>query len=549
MGTEEAVPVVRSGPLVGAQEFEWWKLRHGIGTNVVSHVVPEAGTTRRMARRLLHEAVDPFESLRTSFGLDEEGRPRQHVHPVREFEVLERDAGEVTAEELIAELTHTEFTVEGRTLTRVGMVVDGPYVRCVVLSVSHAVIDGRGAQVLRQRLNSVFAGRGTKLTTAEAAPHPVDSALSEHSGPLSRMRSASLRFWEKEIERMPNRLFAPARGGVIERYHSEYESFAAHPALVLTGRRFQTSPAVVYTSTIVALAALISGSPTTTVRTHFAGRTPEENNTVGCYHQILPLTIDTSDRPSLGRIIERVRSQSFRVQRRYRVSHLTYREMRARAERARGASFAEGITVNFDYEVPLNQLTSQDSVLAAELESAGERELLMGAGESGADLTGLDAYLMFRLRSETLHGFGTFNSLSMSTEQMRGLLAGPEQLLRRLLSEGDVAWEAMRAMFGERVCGTGRADLGRRGVDVFSFGESVAALERHPDVAGAVLRVTEDAGHSVLVAHVETRTSRLTPEELRAHMLRQLSPAHPVVCPDRFVITVVATAGPVPHRT
>ncbi|MET7737700.1 condensation domain-containing protein [Streptomyces sp. NPDC005402] len=539
MATQDPGAVVRSGPLVGAQEFEWWKLRHGISTNVLSHVEPEAGSTRHTVRSLLHEALDPFESLRTSFGLDKEGRPRQYVHPVRDFEIVERDARKVSVEELTEELQHAAFTAEDATLMRIGMVVDGPHVRYVVVSVSHAVIDGRGAQVLRKRLNSVFAGRGTKLTTAEAAPHPVDSAVSEHSGPLSRMRSASLRFWEKEIAEMPNRLFAPRRGGIIEHYHSEYESYAARPALVLTGRRFRTSPAVVYTSTIVALAALISGSTTTTVRTHFVGRTPEESDSVGCYHQILPLTVDTGDQPSLSRIIERVMFKAFQVQARYRVGYLDLREITANAQAARGAAFAEGITVNFDYAVPLEQVTSEDGVLTAELESARERELLMGSGESGADLRGLDAYLMVHLRSTTLHGFGTFNSLSLSTEQMRSLLAGPEQLLRRLLSEGDVSWEAMRAMFGERICGTVNPDLGRRGVEVFSVGQTTAALESHPDVVATVLRVEENSGTPALVAHIETRASHLTPENLRAHILRQLSPAHPVVCPDRFVITRV----------
>jgi hypothetical protein len=36
MMTQDPGAVVRSGPLVGAQEFEWWKLRHGISTNVLS---------------------------------------------------------------------------------------------------------------------------------------------------------------------------------------------------------------------------------------------------------------------------------------------------------------------------------------------------------------------------------------------------------------------------------------------------------------------------------------------------------------------------------
>jgi hypothetical protein len=542
MATQDPGAIVRSGPLVGAQEFEWWKLRQGISTNVVSQVEPPAGTTRQTAISLLHEALDPFESLRTSFTFDHGGRPLQVVHSVRDFEVCERDAGEGAGAELTEELGHTVFTVDDAVLTRVGMVTDGPHVLCVVLSVSHAIIDGRGAQVLRARLNSVFAGQGKDLTTAEAAPHPIDSATSEHSGPLSRMRDASMRFWEKEIERIPNRLFAPRRGGVIEHYHSEYDSYAANPALVLAGRRFHTSPAIVYTSAIVALAALISGSSTTIVRTHLAGRTPEESNSVGCYHQILPLTVETGDRPSLSQIIERVMSKAFRIQSRYRVGYLDLREAVRREENARGASFAEGITVNFDYGIPGQQLNSDNSALTAELSSSRERELLMGAGESKTDLRGLDAYLLTRLGSRTLHVFGTFNSLTLTTEQMRCLLAGPEQLLTRLLFGGDISWDAMQRMFGERICVNENPDLGRRGLDAFSVKETTEALTCHPDVTRAVLQMDENSGSPSLTAHIETQASHITPEDLRAHVLRRLSPAHPVVCPDRFVINRVAGA-------
>jgi hypothetical protein len=545
MATELPGAVVRSGPLVGAQEYEWWKLLHGISTNVMSQVKPTTAATRRTVRSLLHEALDPFESLRTSFGMDKEGRPQQIVHPVREFEILERDAEEVDEAEFTEEMEHAAFTIEDAPLMRIGMVMDGPHVRSVILAVSHAVIDGRGAQVLRERLNSVFAGQGKKLTAADAAPHPIDSAISERSGPLSRMRSASLRFWEKEIEEMPNRLFAPPRGGIIEHYHSEYESYAAHLALVLTARRFRTSPAIVYTAAVVALAALVSGSSRTTLRTHLAGRTPEESNSVGCYHQILPLIVGTGDRPSLNQIIERVMSKAFRVQARHRVGYLDLRETMERTGKARGASFAEGITVNFDYEVPVRQLNSDDSALTAELESSRERELLMGSGESMPDLRGLDAYLMVRLRSRTLHGFGTFNSLTLSTEQMRSLLAGPEQLLQRLLSEGDLSWDAMQRMLGERICGTANPDLGCRGVDTFSFRETTAALETHPDVVRTALQVDKSSGSPELIAHVTTRASHLTPESLRAHVLKKLSPAHPVVCPNQFLITEVTESEPV----
>lgn len=544
MAKEDPGVVVRSGPLVGAQEYEWWKLLHGISTNLVSQVEPPAGTTRKTAISLLHEALDPFESLRTSFAFDQEGRPLQVVHSVRDFEVCERNAGEGASAALTEELHHTVFTVDDTTLTRIGMVMDGPHVLCVVLSVSHAIIDGRGAQVLRTRLNSVFAGQGKELTAAEAAPHPIDSAISEHSGPLSRMRNASMRFWEKEIERIPNRLFAPCRSGIIELYHSEYDSYTANPALILAGRRFQTSPAIIYTSAIVALAALISGSSTTIVRTHLAGRTPEEINSVGCYHQILPLTVETGDQPSLSEIIERVMSKAFRAQSRYRVGYLDLREAVRREENARGASFAEGITVNFDYGVPVQQLNSDDSVLTAELNSSRERELLMGSGESQTDLRGLDAYLMARLGSRTLHVFGTFNSLTLSTEQMRCLLAGPEQLLTRLLSEGDVSWDAMQRIFGERICVNENPDLGRRGLDAFSVKETTEALTSHPDVIRAVLQMDKNSGSPSLIAHIETQAqaSHITSEDLRTHVLQKLSPAYPVVCPDQFIINRVAGA-------
>lgn len=537
MAPENTSRTGRRGPLGGAQEFEWWKLLHGTSTNVTIFVEPADGTTCEAAKSLLHAALDPYESLRTSFGFDQDGQPHQVVHPVSEFEISEWNVEKGDSQEFVENLENTVFTVDDRALVRMGAVRNGAWIQRIVIVISHAVIDGRSAQILRQELNSAFAGEGQPRSVTAAGPQPIDSAVSEKSGALARVRNAAMRFWEKEIPQLPNRLFAARPSGIIERYHSEYESYAANPALLLAARRFQTSPAVVYTSSVVAIAGLISGTDTVTVRTHLAGRSPEESNSVGCYHQILPLTVSVHDRPDFAQIIERVKAKAFRIQGRYRVGHLRLRELMAREEFTRGTSFAEGITVNFDHSVPLQELKSDESRLMEDLRSSRECELLMGSGESGNDPTGLDAYLLVRLRRQTLHAYGTFNAATLSTEQMRCFLAGPEQLVTRLLADEDLAWDAMQRIFGTRICAEPDPDIIRRGSDVLSISETTAALQSHPDVVGVSLRVCNESGSPLLVAHVTARVPHTSTEALRSHVLEQISPAHSIVCPDQFVVS------------
>lgn len=445
--------IVRVGPLGGAQEWEWYQLQQGRGANVPVQLHLRTPTAVPEAVNTIREVLGRHEALHSVFSVDESGRPIQLVRKSVEFELEQRAcAGAADVEDFDMSLRSREFIVDSPTFVRVGLALSDSQVTDVLLVISHAFIDGFSCRLLFRDLDAAFHPNSSAPAVAHAPHEPprfLDSAISESTGPLARQRSAAFRFWQGEIERIPPRLFTPRTGGIIERYGSEYESTQAPAALVLAARRFSSTPAAIYVSLSCVIAAILSDSSTAVVRNHFAGRTAEELKTIGCYHAILPVAVDFSDRPSLALAIARASSKILRVQARSRIGYLQMRELIASWERGRGIEFAHGVTVNFDYHHDWSAIEKETNGTLERLFGNGhEEKLLMGAYITDDDPDGFDAYLHTRLSDKSMIAYGTFNHDALTPDQMRTFLLGPEMILRRALADGDLSWAGIQRILG-----------------------------------------------------------------------------------------------------
>jgi hypothetical protein len=93
--------------------------------------------------------------------------------------------------------------------------------------------------------------------------------------------------------------------------------------MALVARRQKTTPAAVYSATVHALLGSMSQALRSLVQMHIDGRTREERDIIGCYHRILPVSVDLSDHPDLATLIKRVSIENQRTQLRSRIGYLT----------------------------------------------------------------------------------------------------------------------------------------------------------------------------------------------------------------------------------
>jgi hypothetical protein len=535
---------VRTGPLSGAQEFEWWKTINSISVHNVFLSVPvPAGTSLGIAgvAALLSQLMRRHETLRTTVRLADGGVPVQVVQDVYECEVQALPVVEDgESQRLLDEFRYRAVDAGGRLPFRAAASVAGPRVTEIHLALSHVVFDGYSIDVAANEIRELLValGNGADAKLPPVRRQPVDSAVSEVDGPLRQAQLRAADFWQAEVRMLPNRLFAPVESQVLRPVSTTYSSVSGPAALLLAARRCRTTPVVVYTAAMHALLHLISGHDVTVIREHIAGRTAEERSTLGCYHQILPVRLDLSDRPTLMEIIQRTERKSRHVQLRGRISYLRMREMMALEQYRRGTAFADGTTINVMYGHKFAALKrDSDAMLIDRLRSGGDPELELAARDIEPNPWGLDAYLMTQLRHDAMRVTATFNADVLRPAQMHTLLAGPERILARLLRSNDLTLDEIADEVGPDVAAPVPPRWSRISPDIVVLSEVRRILRCHPEVSDAWVTVcSAPSGDQQLVAYVAARTAELDVATLRTHVLQHATPTRCVVCPHVFVV-------------
>jgi hypothetical protein len=121
------------------------------------------------------------------------------------------EASRARAEALAAELAAAHFNHETEWGIRIALVCAGALPRHVVFAVSHLVADGGGIQALiDDLLNLVRAAPGGGEPNRRW--QPVDQARREQSVRGARRNQGAIRYWRKQLERIPMSMFPDPAG-------------------------------------------------------------------------------------------------------------------------------------------------------------------------------------------------------------------------------------------------------------------------------------------------------------------------------------------------
>jgi condensation domain-containing protein len=478
-------------------------------------------------------------ALRTRILLGPDGEPRQHAGIPEPGDIHLTGSAEPGIEErLLDELDELTLDLSREVPFRTLAIGDEHAVTRLVLQISHCVIDGHGAVLLKRELQAVFrhVTEGADLPPPPDR-QPIDTAEDERDGRLARVRLSSEAYWRTAVRDLPNRMFLPIRPDILEHHGAKYSSDRLGLLMALVANRQRTTPAAVYSAAVQAILGSMSDAPRSLVRMHFSGRTPQEADIVGCYHHILPVPVDISDRPSLTTLVKRVSTEILRMQIRSRIGYLTLLGILTAEERRRGTPFAEGTTVNLTFDPSyLSARQEEEALLSRLADTVGETELLMDRKETVADVRGFDAYLSTHVTESGSTTIASFNRAVFAPDQMRGLLLGPERLLTAML-EGDVPWDAVPDITGldARNRRAGR-EARRRGRDIVHPVDVDRVLLTHPGVHRTQTAVELDEhGTKRLYCTVTTEgASSLSPATLREYVLQHATRANGLAAPDDF---------------
>ncbi|MCW2932434.1 MAG: hypothetical protein JWM19_3396 [Actinomycetia bacterium] len=210
--------------------------------------------------------VERNEVLRSHF-LDGPEGIRQRVEQAGTIDLLvcqaPPEASRSRAEALAAELATVPFDHATEWGIRLALVCAGGTPRHLAFAFSHMMTDGGGILAL---LNDFFGLlRGQADASEPDRPwQPTDQLLREQSDRGARRNQAAIRYWRKQLERMPPSLFPwPAVPAQLPRFHRLHMNSRA---LAVAAARLAAScqvsvPSVVLAGTALMLSAL-NGQPT-----------------------------------------------------------------------------------------------------------------------------------------------------------------------------------------------------------------------------------------------------------------------------------------------
>jgi hypothetical protein len=529
----------RIGPLVAAQEFEWWKTQHSgarAGNNIWVNISFDQPAKAADVVLAMQVEIERHEALRTSFDFAQDGSPIQIVKPPADipFYIHELIDGE-SLEEFAQQLTNHEFSSNEPPL-RVAMISADDLVGSVIIVVPHTVFDWHSGRILAQEMRNIIEARqqGQRPRRQASVQQPIDIANMEKRDGAESIEART--YWEKKFRIIPNRMFAP-RGNetTAELVSGRLFSEKLASALSLAAMQENATPPIIYRAVMHALLSGISDIPVSVVKENFSGRrTKDMVSSVGCFHQILPTYIDLSDRPSLKTIISRTCRATLLTLYYSQIGYLCLREIMAEQGYLRGVIFADGTTINF---MGADSSIRERDVHALRNRIIGARdsEISLGPLERIVDHWGIDAYLTVMPRSADLLIEASFNTAIFDEEQMSSLLEGPERVLMEFLQRGDLGFDEIADC--ARLSKANSGDVGLIDNSVFRAESIRAIILLLPGVVDAL--VVTDAEHGLL-AFLACPARRIPPSEIRSFVLARIHPALGVICPRYFVVCAEA---------
>ncbi len=214
----------------------------------------------------LRRLVERNQSLRTHF-FDGPDGPLQRIAPHGTFTLrLHQSTPELSrtrAEALATELAAALFDHETEWGIRIALVCAGRVPHHIVFVISHLVADGGGVQALIDDFLDLLRAQADG-SEPELRWQPIDQVLRERSQRSARRNRAAIRYWRKQLERIPPAMFAapvaPAAQPRFRRLRLDSRALAVASARLAADCQVSV-PSAVLTGAALALAAL-SGQDT-----------------------------------------------------------------------------------------------------------------------------------------------------------------------------------------------------------------------------------------------------------------------------------------------
>lgn len=498
-------------------------------TVVRSFDVPPGATTATVTEALA-DLVERHETLRTTFHLPADGDAYQAVHPATPVPLREvccaDDAVDQTAAVATTELRAVAFDLATPGLVLATLVIASDTPRVLVLATHHIVVDGWSWQVLRREFVALVRA-GVDSAAAPLPPvrcQPLDQAAYERSSAGQRTNTAALRYWERQIAAMPDRVLRGSGDPVSTQQVAVLRSPALGRALPWLGARYRIADSTLVLAVFGAVLGVVTGRAESIVMTMSANRlTTRTRDLVACLAQYTVVRIDLADDPTFAELLDRAGAAVLTA---YRHGHYDFSAMKAlEAEQAarRGLVFSQPAGLNFlRYAAPTTgraepgpvpDLSTTDSVLDVRPTSGGcARGVVLLSVRPPAELE--------------LLGDGD----ALSSAELATLLRAVETLVIAGVADPGRRLSTLPALSGLR---PPAPDPDWALVDNcwVCLPEIAQALRECPGVTAAGA-FAEDGK---LVAYVAV-TAPLSEDDVRAHALRAAAAGRAVLVPHRSVL-------------
>lgn len=350
---------VRHGPLTWGQQLIWLghlasppARRHG-HTVVQSFTVPPAATPEHVAEAL-NTLVARHESLRSTFHETHGGI--QVVHEPRPVPLEQHTApNAAAAAELLdqqrAQQRERAFDLAHDGLVRATLVLAGTEPAGLLVAIHHIAVDGWSWAVLRDEFTRLVRARidGEPPDLPPVPWQPVDQAEFELSAQGQRRNEAALRYWERQIALMPDRVLPGAGGDAAPGQRVVLlDSAALGEAVAWLGRRYQVADSTLVFAAFAAALGVETGREHSVVMTMSSNRTSDRTrDMVACLAQYTVATLDLRGDPTFADLVKRAGAAMMTA---YRYGQYDFQEMKRRERdhaRLRGLNFSQPAGLNF----------------------------------------------------------------------------------------------------------------------------------------------------------------------------------------------------------
>lgn len=215
-----------------------------------------------------------------------------------------------------ARLRMVPFGIGGSELMRVAVAVSDGRPRAAAIACSHMIVDLGSIMVLGRQFTELAADPA-KRQVGTLGHQPLDQAASERSASGRRRADATLRFWESQLRRIPQCMYAmpadPAQSG--EPLSGWLSSPAIRLALPSIMARTGASSSMVITAAMLAVLAHRTRNSSYALRTISGNRTGLHlRDYVGTIAQVSQLAVDTST-ASFDELVRRCGTATLRAAR------------------------------------------------------------------------------------------------------------------------------------------------------------------------------------------------------------------------------------------